>query len=192
MTNLPDVNVTGQALIDSDRDLGLLTAVELINELAVVTPDDAISALRKVLSVDPPSARGLTSRDVPEMVELAHDLRAACQQLARRDVDSAAGLVNDLLARYSAHPHLARESGQWRLHHHPEKAEVVPMWTAITADALARLIGDNQHDRVGVCAADDCARAYVDTSKNQSRRFCSTTCQNRVKAAVFRRRQRTP
>jgi predicted RNA-binding Zn ribbon-like protein len=29
---------------------------------------------------------------------------------------------------------------------------------------------------------------YVDTSRNGSKRFCSTACQNRVKAATFRER----
>jgi predicted RNA-binding Zn ribbon-like protein len=29
---------------------------------------------------------------------------------------------------------------------------------------------------------------YVDTSRNGTRRFCSTTCQNRVKTAAFRSR----
>jgi predicted RNA-binding Zn ribbon-like protein len=29
---------------------------------------------------------------------------------------------------------------------------------------------------------------FIDVSKNGSRRFCSTTCQNRVKAAAFRGR----
>jgi predicted RNA-binding Zn ribbon-like protein len=30
---------------------------------------------------------------------------------------------------------------------------------------------------------------YVDVSRNGTRRFCSTTCQNRVKAAAFRKRR---
>jgi len=42
---------------------------------------------------------------------------------------------------------------------------------------------------LGVCTAPRCDRVYVDTSRNGTRRFCSTACQNRVKAAVFRERQ---
>jgi predicted RNA-binding Zn ribbon-like protein len=30
---------------------------------------------------------------------------------------------------------------------------------------------------------------YVDVSRNGTRRFCSTACQNRVKAATYRRRR---
>ncbi|MPZ28052.1 MAG: hypothetical protein GEV12_16990 [Micromonosporaceae bacterium] len=44
-------------------------------------------------------------------------------------------------------------------------------------------------DRLGTCGADDCDRVFLDGSKNGSRRFCSITCQNRVKAAAFRRRR---
>ncbi|MFC6935784.1 CGNR zinc finger domain-containing protein [Actinomadura yumaensis] len=33
-----------------------------------------------------------------------------------------------------------------------------------------------------------CDRVYVDTSRNGTRRFCSTACQNRVKTAAFRAR----
>jgi predicted RNA-binding Zn ribbon-like protein len=40
-----------------------------------------------------------------------------------------------------------------------------------------------------VCTAPRCDRVYVDTSRNGTRRFCSTTCQNRVKAATFRERK---
>jgi predicted RNA-binding Zn ribbon-like protein len=32
----------------------------------------------------------------------------------------------------------------------------------------------------------------VDTSRNGTRRFCSTACQNRVKAALFRERTGEP
>ena len=34
-----------------------------------------------------------------------------------------------------------------------------------------------------------CGRVFLDVSKNGSRRFCSVTCQNRVKAAAFRQRR---
>ncbi len=167
-----------------------MTALALINELHVAASADPLAALRTVLAVDPASIERLETADVSGMVDLARRLHEICRLLARGDVDAAAALVNALLARHSAHPHLAYEDGRWRLHHHPVDAAVVPMWVAITADALARLIGAGQHDRVGICHADDCARVFVDVSKNRSRRFCSTTCQNRVKAAAFRQRQR--
>jgi predicted RNA-binding Zn ribbon-like protein len=44
-------------------------------------------------------------------------------------------------------------------------------------------------DRLGVCSAESCDRVFVDTSRNGTRRFWSTACQNRIKAAAFRHRQ---
>ncbi len=50
------------------------------------------------------------------------------------------------------------------------------------------MLGGELYDRLGVCTAPHCDRVYVDTTRNGSRRFCSTACQNRVKAAAFRER----
>ncbi len=187
--------MTGQGLFDSDEryeSTGAVVAVELINELAL---DDeppsakaAIAVLRDVLAIDPPSLAALRTRDAPGFVGLAGLLHDVFVALDARDVDRAAAKLNVLLAEHPAHPHLAKEGNRWRLHHHPSDAALVPMWTAICAEGLARLIPDH-HERLGTCAAPDCERVFLDASKNASRRFCSVTCQNRVKAAAFRRRR---
>jgi predicted RNA-binding Zn ribbon-like protein len=62
------------------------------------------------------------------------------------------------------------------------------MTTAICAEGLARVVGAGEARRLGTCADVGCERVFIDVSKNGSRRFCSTTCQNRVKAAAFRER----
>nr|WP_281353576.1 CGNR zinc finger domain-containing protein [Phytoactinopolyspora mesophila] len=59
------------------------------------------------------------------------------------------------------------------------------------ATGLAVVLGNPVFDRLGICTAPMCDRVFVDTSRNGARRFCSTACQNRVKAAAFRARQRT-
>jgi len=61
-------------------------------------------------------------------------------------------------------------------------------WAAGCATGLAIVLGSEHYDRLGVCTAPHCDRVYVDTSRNRHRRFCSTACQNRVKAAAFRER----
>ena len=52
--------------------------------------------------------------------------------------------------------------------------------------ACAVVLGGDLYDRLGVCTAPRCDRVYVDTSRNGTRRYCSTSCQNRVKTAAFR------
>ncbi|HEY7072202.1 MAG TPA: CGNR zinc finger domain-containing protein [Acidimicrobiales bacterium] len=174
----------------------MFAAVDLVNELAVessddrnaVAPDDPEAAVRRVLAVDPPSLDQLVSDDVPGFRALAADLHTIFELVGAGDVASAATLLNHMLTTFPSQPHLALEDGVWRLHHHPVDAELVPMWTAICAEALARLIGNGQGHRMGVCERAGCGRVFVDVSKNASRAFCSTACQNRVKAAAFRAR----
>jgi hypothetical protein len=186
--------------LDSYLDAGVFTAVLLVNGL---TPGfergrprppmtEPLDAVREAIAVDPPSVARTTADDLPGFSALADRLRAVFVSLDAGDVDGAAVSVNGLLAEHAATPHLAKEDGRWRLHHHPVDVEVVPMFTAICAEAIARLIGAGHADRLGVCQADACDRVYVDGSRNGSRRFCSTACQNRVKTAAFRRRQAAP
>jgi predicted RNA-binding Zn ribbon-like protein len=179
--------------LDSYEDTGVRVAVRLVNELVpggqAQAKERILPALEDALAVDPPSLAQLRPADAPGFLTLARAMRQVFHDLHEGDVDSGASRLNDLLAKSPAHPHLAKEDGRWRMHHHPTDVALVPMWTAICAEALARMVGAGHGDRFGLCEAPDCGRVFFDVSKNGSRRFCSTTCQNRVKAAAFRLRQ---
>jgi predicted RNA-binding Zn ribbon-like protein len=55
--------------------------------------------------------------------------------------------------------------------------------------ASARAQGDGTWPRLKVCAADECRRAFYDTSKNRSRAWCDMqVCGNREKTRRFRER----
>lgn len=184
--------MTGLPYFDGYVDAGVLVSVDLVNELTPERDGDTILAtLTRILAVDPPSVAQLAGGDIPGFLALAQHLREVFGDLNHGDLDSAASHLNDLLATHPAHPHLANEHGRWRLHHHPTDATLIPMWTSICAEGIARVIGHGEADRLGTCEAPLCWRVYLDESKNTSRRFCSTTCQNRVKAAAFRRRHTT-
>ncbi|HEX5119273.1 MAG TPA: CGNR zinc finger domain-containing protein [Pseudonocardiaceae bacterium] len=112
-------------------------------------------------------------------------------ELVEVDLDSACERVNDLLAATRAAPVLSRHDGErWHLHFHPRDATWAVRWAGAMATSLAVVLGGPSYDRLGVCSAPACDRVYVDTSRNGARRFCSTACQNRVKAAAFRERHR--
>jgi predicted RNA-binding Zn ribbon-like protein len=181
--------------LDSYADAGVLAAVGLVNELPGAArgdrqrPERILPALARILAVDPPSVARLRKGDAPGFLGLARDLRQVFRDLRHGDIDAAASRLNELLSKHPAHPHLAKEDGGWRLHHHPMDVTLVPMWSSICAEAIARMIGAGHGDRFGTCEARDCGRVFFDLSRNASRRFCSTTCQNRVKAAAFRLRQ---
>jgi hypothetical protein len=187
--NLLNRGVTGQVKLDSYMDAGVLVAVELVNRL-VIQPEPAPgTVLSEVLAFDPASIDQLHTRDVPGFQALGTHLQRVFSDLAAGDEDGAAQRLNRLLAANPAHPHLAKEDGRWRLHHHPTGLALVPTWSSICAEALARLIGAGEGERLGACDDRGCGKVFIDTSRNGSRRFCSTTCQNRVKTAALRRRR---
>jgi predicted RNA-binding Zn ribbon-like protein len=54
---------------------------------------------------------------------------------------------------------------------------------------VSELMVDGTWERVKACRADDCRYAFVDTSKNRSRAWCSMqSCGNRAKVAAYRER----
>jgi hypothetical protein len=184
---------------DSFIDAGVVAAVGLVNGLTPgssrgrpFAPSDPVAVIREVLAVDPPSLATLNDADAPGFIVLAGDLRGVFESLEQRDLAASALVLNALLAANPASPHLAVENDRWRLHHHPLDAALIPMWTSICAEGLARMIGADCAHRLGICNAAACDRVFVDTSKNASRRYCSTSCQNRTKTAAFRHRQATP
>lgn len=65
---------------------------------------------------------------------------------------------------------------------------------ALLAAALLALrdqLCDEDPDRLGICVDGGCADIYIDVSPAGRRRFCSVTCQNRARAAKYRRNHRT-
>ncbi len=183
--------MTGQESFDGDEtgSVGLGVAIALVNDLSPAEVG-AAEVIERILAVDTPSIQQLRPHHAAGFVALAAELDEIVDALAAVDLDTAAPLVNSLLDRHSVQPHLDRDpDGVWRLHHHPPNAELVAMWTAITGDALARLVGGGDAERIGRCEAHGCRCAFLDRSRNGSRRFCSLGCQNRTKAAAYRRRQ---
>ena len=133
----------------------------------------------------------VTAAEAEAFAPVAADLRAVFAAVAAGDIDGAAHLVNEQLAATRAHPVLERHDGEpWHIHFHAaDETSRAGGWAAGCATGLAIVLGGELHDRLGVCTAPHCDRVYVDTSRNGSRRFCSTACQNRVKAAAFRERR---
>ena len=104
--------------------------------------------------------------------------------------DDPRAAVNALLARVELRPHLTDHDDRGHhLHYEAPTAGLVERVRANTLMGLAVLLCD-EHERIGTCDADRCGRAWVDTSRNARRRFCSTACANRTHVAAHRARQR--
>jgi predicted RNA-binding Zn ribbon-like protein len=155
------------------------------------TGSDLSEAVRAALGArgEPPA---ISASDAAALAELAGWLRSVFDSIERGDVDDAAITLNALLAETGARPQLDRHDGEpWHLHFHGRADTLALGWAAGCATGLAVVLGTDMYDRLGVCTAPRCDRVYVDVSRNGTRRFCSTSCQNRVKAAAFRARQTT-
>jgi predicted RNA-binding Zn ribbon-like protein len=151
---------------------------------------DLPAAATEALRMGDTRGRMLSAPEAAQLGDVARQLRAVFTAVASGDVDAAARQVNRLLADTSARPWLDRHDGEpWHLHFHGPQDAPVTGWAAGCATSLAVVLGSDQHDRLGVCTAPRCDRVYVDTSRNGTRRFCSTSCQNRVKSAAFRARR---
>jgi len=128
--------------------------------------------------------------DAEALVEWAVRLREVVELVDGGNLDDACGRLNQIMADGRAVPHLSRHDGEpWHLHFHGPEADWATSWAAPMATALAIVLGNLAVDRLGVCRAPACDRVYIDVSRNGTRQFCSTACQNRVKAAAFRARK---
>ena len=191
--------VTGQVNFNSHTDVVVGAAVALVN---LLTPGEDRSrmyeppagpecaAALNTLFKSAGSRTVVTEAEVEAFTSVAADLRAVFAAVTVGDIDRAAHQVNDMLAATGAHPTLERHDGEpWHIHFHSaDPASPARGWAAGCATGLAIVLGGELYNRLGVCTAPHCDRVYVDTSRNGSRRFCSTACQNRVKAAAFRER----
>nr|WP_246377355.1 CGNR zinc finger domain-containing protein [Nocardioides ginsengisegetis] len=76
------------------------------------------------------------------------------------------------------------------LHVATESASVAELLVGESLLGLATLVCDLGPSRLGVCSATPCTNVYVDTSPNQSRRYCSDRCSSRANVAAYRARQK--
>ena len=160
---------------------GAHIAAALVND--PMTDAAAVGALLAGFDVEEP---------VPGEAELA-DLRNWTARLRSvfepRAEAVRAELVNDLLVESDCRPRLISHDGlPYHLHYKPLAGDLAARVKAFTAAGLAYLIAEGWGSRLGRCQREGCATTFVDTSRNGTRRYCSTSCQNRVKTAVFRAR----
>jgi predicted RNA-binding Zn ribbon-like protein len=100
--------------------------------------------------------------------------------------------LNEVLRVAQTTPRAAPvDGGRWEVVHEIDDGAPLPeklgAYCALGLAHALRLHGDA---RLKLCAAEPCAGAFVDESKNLIRRHCSRTCANRLSAAAFRARQR--
>ncbi|OGD44792.1 hypothetical protein A3K69_02395 [Candidatus Bathyarchaeota archaeon RBG_16_57_9] len=141
--------------------------------------------LREGAALDPGRAEALHRRAIK--------LREAVYRVFKAHADGASPREADLehlnreLADAHSHMRLTREGPSYalRLQAAPEKI----IWSV--AYSAVQLLTGPELNRVKECGDPRCGWLFLDTSRNQSRRWCSMSdCGNRNKARTYYRRRR--
>src|SRR5437660_735676 len=137
-------------------------AVDLVNTARdgydfLVTPYDLHQFLLESGETKPFE---VNETDVAEVLELRVRLRNA---FMAQTEDEAAKVLNEVLHESATAPYLSRhDEVGWHLHVAKPDAEWAEWLAALTATGLAQLISGGGFDRMRVCAADACNRAFID------------------------------
>ncbi|MEV0585797.1 CGNR zinc finger domain-containing protein [Nonomuraea sp. NPDC050310] len=116
-----------------------------------------------------------------------HELAAVFDAASREQEQEVVSRLNELLRQYPMTPEISGHDGQsWHLHL-AERDDVLVK----AVIGLAFLVTEFGPDRLGRCQAASCANAFLDTSSNRSRRYCSERCATRANVAAYRARRRT-
>lgn len=178
----------------SYRDDSVALAVDLVNTYGWVsgvetlrTADDLRAFLAEWQGPSPADRAEVETKDL----EAVRSLRASLHEaFSSPEVGGAVEALNRILSASGATPVLSAHDGAPHLHFEPATDDLGDWMAVVTAMGVAAVIADEGFDRIGVCHADGCRDAFIDTSRNRSRRHCSDGCRSRENVAAYRRRHR--
>jgi predicted RNA-binding Zn ribbon-like protein len=137
----------------------------------------------------------VVERDAAALRRFQRDLRPVFEASNDRDEQAVVDQLNALLGRHPVTPYISghgsdRTGGGWHMHVADHTSSVAELLVAESLMGLSTLVCDLGATRLGVCDASPCTHVFVDTSPNQSRRYCSDRCSSRANVAAYRARQK--
>lgn len=129
----------------------------------------------------------LTPEEREAVAELGRRVRAVVEVVDEAEVIAR---LNELLSGADVRPRMTNHDGTLHVHYSRDGASAVEQLTTTVAVGMALLVMDAGWSRLGICHAEDCQDVFVDSSRNNSRRFCSETCASRAGVAAYRARRR--
>lgn len=176
-----------------DEQHALGTVVQLVNTAPATAGAERLADLddlRELVRTQEVSGIGeLTPTDLEDI----HGLRARLLEVFdASDPATAARLVNAIVATARTTPRLTDHDGHpWHVHYFSPDASLTEHLAADCGMALARVIAEDESERLRRCEAGDCNHVLVDLSRNRSKRYCdSRRCGNRMHVAAYRERRR--
>ncbi|MFF1925096.1 CGNR zinc finger domain-containing protein [Streptomyces sp. NPDC058221] len=175
-------------------------AVRLVNTEEPARNKDALTsvdAVRELFGVNGQAARRATDADVTRFRSVRARLRSVFEAADSGNETLAVDLLNSLLLEFPVSPQISGhdfrdEDGKpdWHMHLADHPSNATAGYAATAAMGLAFHLTSYGVDRLGLCEAAPCRNAYLDTSTNRSRRYCSDRCATRANVAAYRARKR--
>ncbi|MFH8365631.1 CGNR zinc finger domain-containing protein [Streptomyces sp. NPDC018031] len=175
-------------------------AVRLVNSEEPARGTDSLNsveAVRELFGAGKQAARRATDADVTRLRAVRVRLRAVFEAAAAGEEVRAVDLLNALLLEFPVSPQISGhefrdEDGRpkWHMHIADHAANAGAGYAATACMGLAFQLTELGVDRLGICEASPCRNAYLDTSTNRSRRYCSDRCATRANVAAYRARKR--
>jgi len=128
---------------------------------------------------------GLDAATEDVLRHLAAQLAAVLSRPAEDDFLDA---LAELLEAQPCQPRLTRHDGTPHLHYAPDDAPLAQWLPPLATSGLVLYVCRYGRSRLRRCAAPGCGRWLVDTSRNQSRRYCEHACASRTTVAAHRAR----
>lgn len=122
----------------------------------------------------------------PALAGLGGQLATA---LGQADDDGFFDQLAALLEAQDCKPELTRHDGTAHLHYARDGAPLARWLSTMAVSGLVLYVCRHGRSRLRRCAAAGCGRWLVDTSRNQSRRYCEHACASRTTVAAYRARQ---
>ena len=132
-----------------------------------------------------------TDRDTGLLRRFQRELRPVFEASDADDVSGVIRGLNELMEKYPITPMISdHDPDDLHLHVASRADSVSQLLVGEALLGLATLVCDLGPTRLGVCAEAKCDDVFVDTSPNQSRRYCSERCSSRANVAAYRARQK--
>lgn len=133
------------------------------------------------------AAHVVRENDLIEIKRLRERLRRVFET---DDVREAARVLNNVADETRAVPRLEESGGEWVVRFGPAERAVTGHIGATAAAALLEVVRAHGLTRFGTCSAPPCTGAFVDRTRNRSKRYCCELCADRAAQQHHRERQR--
>ncbi|MFM9584094.1 CGNR zinc finger domain-containing protein [Streptomyces caniscabiei] len=159
---------------EHDNMVGVHLAVALVNlDSSGSWMPATLEMTLRAHQVRRPQVTGSTSEDIRAWSRLMRPVFEASSQAERCQN------INALLADGAGSVYLTTHDNlRPHLHFAPDAQDLQSRVKAVTAGGLAIFALQAEGERLGVCALGSCRTAFVDTSRNGRRAYCSSRCAN--------------